>query len=679
MAILPARLLTGILAIEFPVEFNNDSTSPAFGAATRWFASITVVAQVLGIPGDRFTFSYDVNDIEVGDWVASSYDGRALKIVEIRDISGDIINVTLEDYQSYNAMNDATMALDGSIPSADCFIFTLNSHGMPVLGPLPVGISLDIAQDNLFARFNQFDEYTYTGGGGGGSEFLQEPTDGSYNDGAIAGWVPGVTKQADAFDQLNFFLNKVLPPRPTVIADYEITFTNQTPVTEGTLLANGLVNSYIPNVVLPYLTEIIAVDDTDVSTDAIVGVGLGNAGSLTFEVNTVLKGSRDLTDADDTGIYSGLRITDDYEYPPNTNGIWKAMDIILADQVQSGINEFTLTHSLTGTATKRFVVENMLDDPIITNTSMTPSDLFWGYSSGVPHLTNDSRFTFGMTGEKLVGRTFPAAKNMGVMTTPDIGSGYVDYSHTDFPPILAVNNGPITVGSVQAILNGTNIATEATLNFVARNSFKTTTQAYPSKILYMDGQGQFLSEDLDDIKRVILPDTARPIIPAIVWADEWDSGGPSNVGSLQLWDAPIVGGKATANTKNYATGYIPVGPNFSSKPTTQYLSYKIQKVTNRLKLEITGTYTGVYVALPGIENDMPNAINGWWDGTKQADHAPLVWPGHSSASDGCLMSSIGDVREFTFGNISSAASTENIILIRFVLTGSDEILNVKIL
>ncbi len=686
---LPARFLHGAVNIDYATDFQMDPTSPVIGAAFKWAASIFVNPQVIGLPLDTFSYSFDGTHVQVGDWVASSENGRALRIAEIISADVNALSVILEDVDSYNALIDTTFAQDGSIPSNTCIIFSLNEFGFPVLGPLNTETFPEVSQGNLLARFDYIGDYEFPGGGG--SDLLGQPTEGDYSDGAIKGWTVDVTKKDDALDQLNKMLVKALPEQPTKIADAIMSMNGDARsfniIDNLALQGNGHTGFRLAGGVIPDNTgdtniahsEIITLRSTNASS-TLTSVGLGNIGTLTFSINGTESGTVNLTPADETGTYGDMTITSDVDFPAGTTGIWQALTVSMVKTVVDGINKFQIEHSWTGSNSITFVNEPALAAPVITETSAVPATTNVEYSSGVPHLTEGSSFTFGMTAANCVGRVYSENFIVGFGTSVDYSAklGVVDF------PGLILNNPPVTATSKQYVLDYTTEAFSGELVFFANNALSRTALGSGIKINYTSSNHDKLRENpgtsVQTAKRVALGSGDRPAVTSLDWDTDFDSGSASAVGDLQLWDAPIVGGVARVDQTNYSVGYHPVGPDFSGKPTTQYVSFKLQSISNRIKLAVRGTYTGLFIKLPGITNEMPNAVNGWWDATKQADHAPLNWPGHANASDGCLINAEenGEL-DITFGNISSADSTDNMILVRFVLTGTDEISGIRLI
>jgi len=119
---------------------------------------------------------------------------------------------------------------------------------------------------------------------------------------------------------------------------------------------------------------------------------------------------------------------------------------------------------------------------------------------------------------------------------------------------------------------------------------------------------------------------------------------------------------------------LPVGPNYFSKNPTQYATFALQKISSNITITFAGSIpTEIWVKLPGLTNSMPNAINGWWNGTRNFDFATGLYPGVTGASSSCLSNINGSSYTLTFGSLSSASSTQNVILLRFGLTANQQI------
>lgn len=658
-----------------PVGFIDSEPSGMWtGYPYKW----DIQLQVKSLPNSGATsdFQYDATDIKIGDWVSTSAGGFACVIVKIIEVlDAQTILVTVEDQDFYNILNDPNFSGNGIGTDGAGIVFPMDEvSGIPVLGPVSsFAFDLNLQMD-LFSRFIQEQRLK-----GGGSATLGEPTDGNLEDGAIKGWKSGETTITDAIDQLNMYILRTSPDKPPGMDEAVIHFNNESPFSENVLLANGVfpVNT---DGLFPYLTEMAGIGDTRTSTVRIEDVGLGDTGKLTARLNGEVIGEATLKTTSDVGTYDSLEILEDYVYPRGSKSFWTALAFQASSEVPDGISLFEFEHSITGKTNRYFVNENMFETPVISGNKIAVDNTNIVYSSGVPHLTQGSTMKFSMTASHLAGRTIPKTNSMNVMTDPNIGSTSINYNHAQFPAIISINHGPIAVVDEELMLDVADIATQALVRFEARNSFKENVLISDIAINYIGGTYNLgdVYETNPTLKRVRLPDTDKPVVDTIDFATDWNSGSGSSLGDLASWEAPIVGGHAVHSQTDFSVGYVPPGPDFTDKAATQYITFKFQSITNRIKLSIIGQFSGMWIKLPGVTADMPNAENGWWDATKQADFAPTLWPGHILASDGCLLDTVGGVTSFTFGSVSSVKATDNIILIRFKLVGGDYIDSIQV-
>jgi hypothetical protein len=679
MAITPKRALAISQTVLEPVAFIDFGQDPTggiwLGYPFKWRLQLDITALLNS--GATPDFEYDATNIEVGDWISTSARGVAVQIIELVEVvDKNQVIVIAEDIDLYNILNDTSFSGQGIGPDGHGLVFPVDEvSNLPILGPVDA-YSTDLnAQMDLFARFIQQKQLK-----AGGQDILGIPTDGTFDDGAIKGWETGKTSFTDAIDQLNRYVLKTSPTKPADVSSATIRFTNESPFSMGdVLLANGSHTVNTPGL-FPYLTPLAGIGELRTTTVPISDVGSGDSGTLTAKVNGISVGSVNLTSGSDIGAYDSLEILDDYVYPRGTNSFWTALEFQANSAIPDGINLFEFEHSITGKASRYLITENMFDAPEITDYTVAVSSSNILYSSGVPHLTRDSTLKFSMTASNLAGRTFPMTESMALRTIPDIGSTLINHDHPQFPTVIAVNNGPITVTDETLTLTADNVSTQAVIRFTARNSFVESFAEPSITINYIGGThgDTEIYEGNETLKRVALPDGDTPVVNTISFDTAWNSGNENSLGDLALWEAPIIGARALQTRLNYSD-FIPPGPDFSNKSEIQYITFMVQGITNRIKLSIIGQYSGMWIKLPGIDNDMPNATNGWWNATKQADFAPTLWPGHALASDGCLLDTVGGITSYTFGSVSSAKSIDNLVLIRFALAADDFIEAMQVL
>jgi hypothetical protein len=162
----------------------------------------------------------------------------------------------------------------------------------------------------------------------------------------------------------------------------------------------------------------------------------------------------------------------------------------------------------------------------------------------------------------------------------------------------------------------------------------------------------------------------------------------SQSSTLQTNDATVVGsgsqGLLRHDQTNYATGYLPVGPDLSvGRSGTQYFTFKFTR-TDVSKFDITyaGNVAGMWVALPGSVIDASSSANGWIN--MAVAYAGSGYPGVNSpgnGSDGCSLGGVVQLnttvasisKTCTFGTVSSSSTATNEIYVRIALTSGQTV------
>tara|TARA_B100000424_G_C22795724_1_gene427112 strand:- start:98 stop:712 length:615 start_codon:yes stop_codon:yes gene_type:complete len=151
-------------------------------------------------------------------------------------------------------------------------------------------------------------------------------------------------------------------------------------------------------------------------------------------------------------------------------------------------------------------------------------------------------------------------------------------------------------------------------------------------------------------------------------------------GTPAVYEAIVRGGTLRHDQTNYSTGYLPVGPNYSSgRSGTQYFQMLITRnAVSQFNIVVSGSYAGCQVCLP--ENSTwttgLNNTNGWADMFTAYGGSGVP----RNASPGCAFAGnmTGSSGTFTcvFGTESSSNGNGK-ILIRFKLTSGQSITNIQ--
>lgn len=677
--ITPARFLLGTFDDAVPYGFISDPNSIWAGYPYIWDIRAYITPQPTSDPGPNYMFSYNASDIVVGDWFAFS-NGIASKIIEIVSLNDNEIVIRIEDHDLYNTYSDPSTSGNNIGPAGDFFIFSLDENGFPILGPLPANIFDSTIQDNILARFAYTGSFQF----GGGSEFIGTPDSGDYTNGTFDDWVPD-TKISNAFQDTTNLLNKIIEPGPIKVRDWDLYLSNLNSYPFINNSQSRYAQGTIPNFTtdnLPDYEQVVIVSPDENISFSTNGYGISNKGELTFSINDQEMGKVVFDENSNIGTYGSINITSDYAFGTIPDFRY-AFDAYYNAVIEDGYNKLQLSQTYTGSKDYFVIKENLIDPPVESSITFDYNISNVTYISGVPHLTDGSSIIANFEITNMVGRTFKTI--LFDSTVEDINQDVYELQ------TFTYNNPSINVSvfdqnlasftselSILSILPQTGFNNKIKINSygpVVSSNFYTTDNivAISENTGYLITSNPTSSSIIRNLKRITLDNFDRPVVDdgTIDWATNFDDGSSNQLGDLKLWEAPIIGGKVVWSQENMSIGYHPVGPDFSSKPDTQYASFKLQSIKQRLFLKITGTYQNLYVKLPGIENNLSNTQNGWFNALKPFDFPATLWPGHPLASDGCLVNNTTNYLELTFGSLSSAFSTDNLILLQFELAEGD--------
>lgn len=163
---VPAKVLECFISSQtgagaWPFDDNTGDPFWQFGSSPRdyrWKLTISVSPQSHSSHKTRIPRRYDGMDVKVGDYVASTVDGTALRIIRIDQKTETEVTCIAEDVFRYNTFRDESGAGNGlfTVP-CEGMIFEVNDMGLPVVDPLPpsgVGPSF---YANVMSRFQNLE------------------------------------------------------------------------------------------------------------------------------------------------------------------------------------------------------------------------------------------------------------------------------------------------------------------------------------------------------------------------------------------------------------------------------------------------------------------------------------------------------------------------------------------
>jgi len=519
------------------------------------------------------------------------------------------------------------------------------------------------------------------------------------------------TDVTDAIAELNYVLGKLVPPSPP-------SFSNNTTISVGTT-NSGLMcnftqtdNSGWGNLSVAGGTLVNTLRASSFSTigTPITNVGPGSTGTVTTYVNGVPNGNVTLTGSNSNTTNGNLYIYNVQDYhnvvSTVTAGFWTVFSTYATATggASAGWNRVSLYDSATGTSTNNatwYYDSSAPSVPAFSGTSMVLSSNVVTYSSTIPMFTTSAGFTIKGNVQNLSGDTYPNSTNLissssanGAFAAPALVS-YATAGVTT--PITRNNTAVIAFTTTSNIASGFGnaLGTQGP-SITVNNGYNSTAWAFsaPSTyVLYKTGTGTQIEETSLTIAgsvgsgsgnpyRIVNPDAGTQADTPSYTGTE--SAFNSTTGPFYQTDATNVAAKLLYDVTNYSTGFLPVGPNLSTRSTTaQYFTFKfVRSAVSKFNISYSGTIAGLWVALPGSTIDSTSGLNGWLTmGTAYPGSGVPGSGGGGNGSNGCALGGNAVFNSLvssgsytcTFGTVSSSSTATNEIYVRVKLTSGQSL------
>ena len=206
----PAKVLSGTADAFTTVSlwpYANAEDDPYWSGGNnpqyyRWEVTFTVNDRNHGSNLTRTPFSFNAQDIEVGDFVAGALDGKVCQIMSISEKGNNTLTAIVEDRLRYNTFRDPTgFGLFGT-PGPVVF-FQINELGFPMLDPIPGDAAADFFT-NVMSRFQYMNPLT---------NYLLEQTNHGFEQGDAICIEDGAFALSNS-DNISRFLGTVVYPGP---------------------------------------------------------------------------------------------------------------------------------------------------------------------------------------------------------------------------------------------------------------------------------------------------------------------------------------------------------------------------------------------------------------------------------------------------------------------------------
>jgi len=206
----PAKVLSGTADAFTTVSlwpYANATDDPYWSGGNnpqyyRWEVTFTVNDRNHGSNLTRTPFSFNAQDIEVGDFVAGALDGKVCQIMSISEKGNNTLTAIVEDRLRYNTFRDPTgFGLFGT-PGPVVF-FQINELGFPMLDPIPGDAAADFFT-NVMSRFQYMNPLT---------NYLLEQTNHGFEQGDAICIEDGLFALSNS-NNISRFLGTVVYPGP---------------------------------------------------------------------------------------------------------------------------------------------------------------------------------------------------------------------------------------------------------------------------------------------------------------------------------------------------------------------------------------------------------------------------------------------------------------------------------
>lgn len=531
----------------------------------------------------------------------------------------------------------------------------------------------------------------------GSNVLLGAAEDGSYTDPRYTGGkapaaaLQPTTKVSTAIDSINEILGLLLPSAPAPLSTGILTLAtpNTTAKAAQGYEQNSLSGAPAPGANVSRTTA------ATTNTATLEDLGDGASGTLSLYVNDAavtgetLAFTDALNEAKNTGV---LRVSDN-KWNGTANGGGQAPDgffqsfdsQVVGATSPVGLNHIQLRHSFSGdTNVLAFVRDDLLANPAVSNVAVaqlaTPAPL---NQSGIAHYVSTSTLKVTADTTNLAGQTYGAGTILS-MSGPGTAVNFAA-GQGGLPAILNVNTLSFQMVD-QTFTVGGNVADRAAkITVTATNPNGSGNAQGSTNLVVYSGTPSALRDEYVNgpagANTALRVHTAAGDTPADISTTAWDRNtNLANAGFLH--EAAIVGGVLRCDQTDYSTGYLPVGVSYSVKDNSQYVTYSIKVAAkSSISVSVTGTYAGVWVALPGVSTNAtksPEALNdAWWDGMQLYSGAGVPGRGGDTAAGcaaGVLPARTGtQTYSLTFGTESSSNATANEILVRFKLNAGQAI------
>jgi len=536
-----------------------------------------------------------------------------------------------------------------------------------------------------------------------GNQVIGTPA-GGFKSGAFT--ISNTDHTKDSINELNFILGKLVPAAPDTLNGLSVSLTGT--AGNGRLCAGFTPTNNTGGSAPSAGTQYTRNTDSTITSNYINDVGPGDNGTVIGKVNAASVGSITFDTNTNNGTNGGIQVADNKDASLSTrnSGIdaafYQVYDVRFLNATSpDGFNKAFFTHG-SATSGEVFWYEDpsTVSAPVISFSGVTvpsSSSHTVAYSSGVPHYTQSANNTFtyvltvtNASGDMYSSNTFLSSDGQGNAFQNSGSKSYTDFTGGTNPPARNYGVGAGVTTLISSVPR--NIHSTVTSNHFTRydastpyGSHNNQRISYSTPLNIMGTSATTNQVDEDNIQIVGTLGTGSGNAIRVNAGATGDTPTPvsstfNSSATPAVYEGIVRGGVLRHDQVNYSTGYLPVGPNYSSgRSGTQYFQVLLTRgAVSEFKIVVSGSYAGCFVCLPenstwttGLSN-----TNGWADMFDAYSGAGNPNNTDNGCAFGTVMSGGSGTFTCVFGEESSS-NGNNKILVRFKLTSGQSITNIK--
>ena len=459
--------------------------------------------------------------------------------------------------------------------------------------------------------------------------------------------------------------------------------------------------------------------------------------TLTAKINNASKGSRTFTTSegggnnttDDTLVITNHRDADEVSTLP------QRMFLVATAKITEALTDYSIgsnAQRLESSAGGNTNIVHVVRDDVTATPTTTIGTVAEGtagtkqyvsgipyYDAGSPTVTVTGTTIANFTGQAYQDTNSPHQVHNDTNQESTSGDAITDsaytYTQVDGASTMLSGSTPktdigvssaYTIGAVTVPITSSSVKSIKTIRARSKNangtgnynSSSTKIQVYTATVSGLDNEagGITVSDSLGDGSTHT--DDAIRITGFGSSSDTPSFNSATNYYTSNAWSGAVTVAGTTESISRFGTikhfttdlssGYLPAGPDLNTGRNggqAQYYTFAFRRTpASQFSITMSGTVSGMFIAVPGTGIDSTSSANGWLDCSTQYNGSGVPGAGGGgNGSDGCAKTGGDRVVDgttysseqftFTLGTESTANATGNVVLVRLKLNSGDSV------